>query len=164
MACNLETLSPIAVHGGKLPSPQLFNNIPILHWTRVEVVEAWSRAVEPYQVSVDTAETESAQRFAVGTGFMESQTAMLKCLYSYAFFFVSANNAYGNFYKELNRANNLPGLNLKHSRPPQKTPFVTKIANIRDISVAHIPSETFAELDTRYLGFLLFTAGLIWLR
>ena len=147
MASNLETLSPITVDGAKWPSPQLFNNIPILHRILTEVVEDWLRAVEPYQMNVDGADTESAKQFAAGSGFMELQPALLKCLFSYAFFFVSADNAYGNFYKELNHANNLSGLNLKHFKPPQKTPFVTKITNIRDISIAHIPSEKAEPID-----------------
>ncbi len=147
MASNLETLSPITVHSQTLPSPQLFHNIPMLHWMLGEVLEDWLRAVDPYQMSVDSAKTEPAKLFAVGTGFMELQPALLKCLFAYAFFFVSADNAYGNFYRDLNRANRLSGLNLQHPKPPKITPFVTKIATIRDISIAHIPSDKAAPID-----------------
>ena len=147
MASNLGTLSPITVHGQMFPSPQLLTNIPMLHWMLGDVLEDWLRAVEPYQTRVDEAQTEPEKLCAVGTGFMELQPALLKCLFSYAFFFVSADNAYHNFYKDLNRANHLSGLKLKHHKPPKMTPFLTKITTIRDISIAHIPSEKAEPID-----------------
>ncbi len=140
MASNLKTLSPVTVCGEKLPSPQLFQNIPMLHWILEEVLNDWLRAVEPYQINVDAASTESERLFAVASGFGELQPSFLKCLFSYAFFFVSTDNAYANFYRELNRANNLSGVRIQHRKRPKKSPFVSKIVNIRNISIAHIPS------------------------
>ncbi len=147
MASNLGTSSPITIDSKQVPSPQLFYNIPMLHWMLGDVLEDWLRTVEPYQASVDATETECTQRDVVGIAFKELRPTFLKCLFSYAFFFVSANNAYGNFYKELNSANHLSDLKLQHPKPPKMTPFVTKIANIRDISIAHIPSEKAAPID-----------------
>ena len=140
MASNLKTLSPITVGSKRLPTPQLFTNIPILHCILAEVVEDWLRAVEPYQMDVDAAGTESERLVAVSSGMGDLQPSLLKCLFSYAFFFVSAHHAYANFYRELNRANNLSGVHVHHSSPPKKSPFVSKIVNIRNISIAHIPS------------------------
>lgn len=140
MASNLNTLSPITVGGRRLPTPQLFTNIPILHCILAEVVDDWLRAVEPYQMDVDAAGTESERLFVVSSGMGELQPSFLKCLFSYAFFFVSADHAYANFYRELNRANNLSGVRIQHRSPPKKSPFVSKIVNIRNISIAHMPS------------------------
>ena len=85
----------------------------------MEVVEDWLRAVKPYQMNFDGAETESAKQITVGSAFMELQPAFLKCLFSYAFFFVSVDNAYSNFYSDLNCANNLSGLHL-NPNPPKR--------------------------------------------
>lgn len=148
MASELTGLSPVTVNGKVLPPPQLFQNIPILHWILQEVLEDWLRAVQPYQVWVDAVGGNSAKEWAVGSGFMELQPALLKSLFSYAFFFTAADNAYENFYRDLNQANRLSGLNLKHRKPPTKTSFVKKIIVIRDISIAHIPSSKANPIDT----------------
>ena len=148
MASELTNLSPVTVCGEALPPPQLFQNIPMLHWILQEVLEDWLRAVEPYQVQVDSVGDNLAKEWAVGSGFIELQPALLRSLFSYAFFFTAADNAYTNFYKDMNRANRLSGLNLKHRKPPTKTSFVKKIVVIRDIAIAHIPSDKASPLDT----------------
>ena len=139
MASGLENLSSLTVGNNMLTTPQLRSNIPMLHLILEEVVEDWLRAVEPYQKEVDDADGDSAMIFAVGSGFMELQPQLLKCLFSYAFFFVATDNAYAQLYAELNRANNDSGLNIKHGKPPKDTPFTKKIRLIRDISIAHFP-------------------------
>ncbi len=147
MASKLTNLSPVTICGEVLPPPQLIQNIPILHWILQEVLEDWLRAVKPYQAQVDSVGDNSVKEWAVGPGFMELQPALLKSLFSYAFFFAAADNAYANFYKDLNRANHLSGLNLKHRKPPTKNSFVKKIGMIRDIAIAHIPSDKANPLD-----------------
>ena len=113
----------------------------MLHLILEEVVEDWIRAVKPYQKRVDDTDSDSARIFAAGSGFMELRPQFLKCLFSYAFFFVSTDNAYGNLYEELNRANNDSCLNIKHDKPPRDTPFIEKIRLIRNISIAHFPAK-----------------------
>ena len=141
MTSGLTNLSPLTVSGEKLPTPQLFHNIPMLHRILEEVVEDWLRAVEPYQRQVDDADDESAMIWASASGFMELQPVLLKCLFSYAFFFVSADNAYGHLYEDLNQANRVSGLKVKHDKPPKDTSFIEKIRVIRDISIAHFPGK-----------------------
>ena len=149
MASELTNLSPMTVGGKVLPTPHLFENIPMLHLILEEVLKDWLRSVEPYQRRVDNADTNShmAMMSAVAPGFMELQPLLLKSLFSYAFFFVSADDAYAYFYRELNLANRLSGLNLKHGKPPKKSPFVRKIGIIRDIAIAHFPSTKAAPID-----------------
>ena len=151
---NLANLSPIKVCGESLPTPHVFDNIPMLHRIMEEVLEDWLRVVEPYQDQIDTSSDEGSKTFAVTSGLMELQPFMLKCLFSYAFFFVAADNAYAYFYRELNRANNLLGLRLKHGKPPKKSSLVTKINTIRDIAIAHFPSEK-AEPHRRFRCYVL---------
>ena len=141
MASGLTNLAPITVCGRDLPTPQLFYNIPMLHLILKEVVEDWLRAVEPYQRQVDDADDDSARIFAGSSGFMEIRPQFLKCLFSYVFLFVAADQAYAHFYRELNHANNVSGLRLPHDRPPKATPFIEKIYRIRDISIAHFPAK-----------------------
>lgn len=147
MTSNLGDLSPIEVRGERLPTPHIFNNIPMLHRILEEVLEDWLRAVEPYQKRIDISGDEGSKTFAVASGFMDLQPLLLKCLFSYTFFFVAADNAYAYFYRELNRANNLLGLKLKHGKPPKKSSFITKIGTIRDIAIAHFPSEKADPID-----------------
>ena len=141
MVSGLKGMSPIKVCGEDLPSPLLFANIPMLHCILEEVLEDWLRVVEPYQGRVARAVSESEMLNAFTTGFMALQTSFLKSLFSYAFLFVATDNAYEYFYKELNRANYLSGLKLKHCKRPKATSFIRKIRTIRNISVAHFPSK-----------------------
>ena len=113
----------------------------MLHWILEEVVSDWLRAVKPYQMQVDGADSESTKLYAELVGFRELQPSLLKCLFSYAFFFVVAENAYERLYDELNVTNNLAGLRLQHGRRAKKTSFTLKIRMIRNIAIAHFPSE-----------------------
>ena len=69
MASTLANLSPITVCGKVLPTPQLFQNIPMVHRMLEEVLEDWLRAVEPYQRQIDSAEGDSAKLSAVFVRF-----------------------------------------------------------------------------------------------
>ena len=147
MSSKLTELSPIFVDGKYLPQPQLLSYIPILHDILGDVLQDWLRAVEPYQSQIDNAVDDSARLYAVSSGFMELQRPFLKSLFSYAFFFVAIDQAYDHLYEELNDANFLSGLNLKHSKNPQKSSFVKKICTIRNSSIAHFPSEKPTVID-----------------
>jgi len=150
MTSGLTDLNSIAVGNGFLPTPQLLTNIPILHRILEEVFKDWLRAVEPYQRKVDEAEDDSATIISGVTGFAELQPLLLKCLFSYAFFFVAADNAYKHLYAELNQANKDLDLHLQHDKPPKDTPFLKKIRLIRNKAIAHFPgrpSEKWSSLD-----------------
>lgn len=151
MTSGLTDLEPITVGDGVLPRPLLRTNISMLHRILEEVFKDWLRAVEPYQRKVDEAENDSAMHFAAATGFIELQPLLLKCLFSYAFFFVAADNAYGHLYADLNRANKDLGLNVQHDKPPKDTPFIKKIRLIRNNAIAHFPgrpSEKWSSIDS----------------
>lgn len=164
VASGLQDLSSLTVGNNMLTTWQLRSNVPMLHLILEEVVEDWIRAVEPYQKKVDDADGDSAMIFAVGSGIMELRPKLLKCLFSYAFFFVATDNAYGQLYAELNRANNDLGLNIKHDKPPKDTPFIEKIRLIRDNSIAHFPgtpSNRVSRLDA-YAAMSWDPGGLSW--
>ena len=147
MASQLSKLSPIRISGEVLPPPQLFVNIPMLHRILEEVLNDWLRAVEPYQRQIDSAEGDAEKLPAALSGFVDLQPFLLKCLFSYAFFFVAADDAYAHFYAQLNLANRLSGHKVPHSKPPNKPPFINKISTIRDIAIAHFPSKKARALD-----------------
>ncbi len=147
MASKLTNLSPFSVGGNTLPPPPLFQNIPMLHRILDEVLEDWLRAVEPLQRQIDCAENDSARQYATLSAIEDLRPSLLKCLFSYAFFFVAVDNAYEHFYNKLNRANHLLGLDLKHSKQPKKSSFVRKIGTIRDIAIAHFPSDKAEPID-----------------
>ena len=119
MASELTNLSPITVCGTVLPPTQLFQNIPMLHRILNEVLEDWLRAVEPYQRQIDSADGDSAKLYAVSSGISDLQPSLLKCLFSYALFFLSADNACAYFYGQLNWANKLSGLRLNPNPPKE---------------------------------------------
>ncbi len=150
MASGLTDLKSIPVGDSVLPRPLLRTNISILHRILEEVLKDWLRAVEPYQRNVDEAEDDSAMILAGVTGFGELQPLFLKCLFSYAFFFVASDDAYKHLYAELNQANKDLGLNVQHDKPPKVTPFLKKIRLIRNNAIAHFPgrpSEKWSSLD-----------------
>jgi hypothetical protein len=149
MASNLKGQSPVTIATGDvtecLPAVQLFENIPTLHQVLQEVVNDWHRGVQPYNARIAAGE-ESAE-YVVGLALLELQPTLLKCLFSYAFFFVATERAYAGFYAGLNRANKLASLNVKHAKPLRRTPLVEKAQLIRDWSIAHFPSEKANRID-----------------
>ena len=148
MTSKLAGLSPLMVSGRTMPPPQLFQNIPTLHWILEQVVEDWLRTVEPYQAQIDKAEGSTNLSLTNSLlGFSELQAPFLKCLFSYAFFFVAADTAYKNLLRRLNRARDLSGVNLKYPDPPNQEPFVMKIRRIRNIAIAHISSGDTDNID-----------------
>ena len=149
MTSKLANLLPVIVSGRTMPPPQVLQNIPTLHWILEQVVEDWLRAVEPYQAQIDKMGSNPDMSFNHSLdGFSELQAPFLKCLFSYAFFFVAADTAYKNLLKSLNRARDLSGLDLKSPNPPCQKPFVKKIRTIRNIAIAHIPSGDTDSIDS----------------
>ena len=147
MTSGLNKLSPINVCGSVYPAPQLFHNIPMLHWILDEILNDWLRAVEPYQRQIDGAADNNARLYAELTGFDSLKPMLLKSLFSYALFFVAADNAYKGFYTKLNRAKKLSGIRLKHDKPPKKSPFIRKMITLRNIAIAHMSSEKAKPID-----------------
>lgn len=62
-------------------------------------------------------------------------------------FFVAADQAYNARYASLKRANRANNTRLLHGKPPATTPLVEKARLIRDVSIAHFPSEKAAHID-----------------
>ncbi len=147
MASGLTDLETITVDNKTFPTPLLRTNIVMLHRILEEVVEDWLRAVEPYQRQVDDADDDSAMMIAGATGFGELQPLLLKCLFSYAFFFVAADNAYRRLYEDLNQANRISGLHVRHDKKPKDTPFIEKIRWIRNNAIAHLPGRASKKLS-----------------
>ena len=132
-----------------MPPPQLLTNIPTLHWILEQVVEDWLRAVEPYQAQIErTVSNPNMLLTDTLVGFEELQAPFLKCLFSYAFFFVAADTAYTNLLRRLNRARALSGLDLEPPDPPQRESFVEKIRKIRNSAIAHISSGDTDSIDS----------------
>ena len=104
-------------------------------------------AIWQHQSQIDSAVDDAERLNAVMSGLAGLKRPFLKNLFSYAFFFVAADQAYKHLYEELNRANRLSGLKVKHAKPPKKSSFVIKICAIRDISIAHFPSEQAHPID-----------------
>jgi hypothetical protein len=148
MASNLKGQSPVTVATGgvtSLPAVQLFENIPTLHQVLQEIVNDWHRGVQPYNARI-AAGQESAE-YVIGLACLELQPTLLKCLFSYVFFFVAADHAYAGFYAGLNRANELASLHVKHAKPPHHTPLVEKARLIRNWSIAHFSSAKANRID-----------------
>ncbi len=141
MTSELNKLSPIRVSGEMIPPPPLFTNIPMLHWILAEVLEDWLRAIGPYQRLVDGANGQSEKVSATVSGFEDLQPVFLKCLFSYAFFFVSADQAYDYLFTDLDRANRILRNCIANRKRPRKTSWVKKIHWIRNNSIAHFPSK-----------------------
>ena len=147
MASELEALSPVTVCGKRMPAPQLFSNIPMLHRILEEIVKDWLRALGPYQKKVDEVDGEMEQALAAVRGREDLDPVFLKCLFSYVLLFAATDKAYEHFYAELNRANNVSGLRLRYGKPPPKSAFVEKIIRIRNTAIAHFPSDRADPID-----------------
>ncbi len=152
-ASELKELGPICRDNSRqnsherIPTPMLFSNIPML-WMFLEmVVQDWHRYVEPYQVAVDNADIFS-KSFHVASGFLELQPYYLKCLFSYVLFFVALDGAYQTFYDELATLAKKLGLNNSDFVKPQRSPYIQKVRNIRNLSIAHIGSKKAKPIDT----------------
>lgn len=129
-----------------IPNPMLFANITLL-WEILElVVKDWERAVIPIQGAIDNASSESEREFYFSQGFIALQPHYLKCLFSYAFFFVSLQHAYDRFHKELKDLSD-PLLRVNHIPKPKTTPYIQKVEMIRNISIAHIDSKRKKPID-----------------
>lgn len=149
MTSKLANLSPVIVSGRTMPPPQVLQNIPTLHWILEQVVEDWLRAVEPYQAQIDKMGSNPDMSLTnILDGLSELQAPFLKCLFSYAFFFVAADTAYTNLLRRLNRARDLSGLNPESPCPRSREPFVKMIRTIRNIAIAHISSGDTDSIDS----------------
>lgn len=148
MASNLGGQTLIALPMGTgtrtVPPSQLLENLPTLHRILEEVLRDWHRAVQPYEARL-AAKTEP-EDYVVGAAFLELQPALLKCLFSYVFFFVAADLGYRALYTSLNKANRT--FKITHGKPPKATPLVEKAHSIRNSSIAHFPSSEASHIDS----------------
>jgi hypothetical protein len=137
------------------PKPALYSNIPML-WDILKSIEIdWKREAEPFQVCIDKSTSKNEQLFSVGKAFIGLQPHYLKCLFSYVMFFVSLENTYDLFYRELNTLNRKPVFNVKHNnKKPKRNNYIKKVRLIRNISIAHIGSSKINRIDSK--------AGMTW--
>ncbi|HLZ30148.1 MAG TPA: hypothetical protein VKV73_22730 [Chloroflexota bacterium] len=146
MTSKLSGIGTVTITSGgstvTAPVPQLLSNLPLLHRILEDVILDWHRAVAPYEAKM----TESPHTDSVmAVAFLELQPALLKCLFSYVMFFVAADRAYNALYASLNQANKTA--RVRHGKPPIATPLVEKARLIRDVSIAHFPSEKASHID-----------------
>ncbi len=153
MTTSLNNLQPVLVSdsdGNKelLPLPELFSKFELLHYFLDEVLEDWKKASAPYQAKIDAVSGDSVFSLPAADAFLKLQPIFLKCLFSYAVFFFATDSAYNLFYSQLDRANKISGLKVKHKKPPRKSNTIRKLKNIRNLSIVHIgsPKET-SEID-----------------
>ena len=131
---------------GVAPNVILFNNITLM-WDFLELtVKDWQREASPYQEKINGAK-ETNRIVHVGRAFMELQSYALKCIFSYAMFFVSLDKAYDTLYEQINHLNSKPFLQVKHDGKPHKTDYIEKVKKVRDISISHIDSKKGSKLD-----------------
>jgi len=132
----------------------LFSNIPLL-WEILElVVHDWQREVTPLQDSIDGASDENERLAHTLRAFAALQPYYLKCLFSYALFFIALENAYDRFYEQLNALNCKPFLRVEHDKKPKPTAYIRKIRRIRNLSIAHMLSKKGSAIDS--------AAAMIW--
>lgn len=152
---KLDTVSAVCIENNKAkthwrtPSPFLVSNVIQLSRFFDLIVQDWNRAVKPFQDKVDECANENAELWAMAKSFADDGliSQYLKCLFSYAFFFVSLEKAYRVIYSQLNLLNKKSFLNAKHGKPPQVSPYIKKVKNIRNISIAHVGSKKGEEAD-----------------
>lgn len=127
-----------------MPDPQLFSNLPTLHDILEMVVNDWEEAVSRRESDLaDAGESE----YMFVRAFADLQPIFLKCLFSYVLFAVSADNAYGVLYKSLDRAADQLRLDVRRENPPQVTALMEKVRRIRNLSIAHFPSDRARPID-----------------
>lgn len=124
----------------RVPNPMLVANISRVWDILGMVVQDWERESAPFQEAINTATTDGARLFHIGEAHVQLETCFLKCIFSYALFFVSLKKAYDCISRELTM---LRGeLNLKVGlKRPEENPYIQKvIKRIRDLSIAHMGS------------------------
>lgn len=144
MESKLDTIGPVCCEKGqtkstsRLPNPMLFGNISMLGKFLQMIVQDWKRDATSFQTQIDASTNGGEAMFIMSKAFLELQPLCLKCLFSYAFFFTSLEDAYLRFYAELNYLNRQ--LRVKHDSPPARGSFIEKVRTVRNYSIAHIGS------------------------
>ncbi len=132
-----------------LPWPELIYNFELLHFFLAEVVRDWKRASTPYQSHIKPSESEGELSAVSACAFIELQPVFLKCVFSYAMFFVAADSAYETLYSQLNRANRISKAHVKHRKPPKESSIIERVRKVRNLSIVHLASAKARELDAR---------------
>ncbi len=151
MSSQLSACQRLLIGGSTAPevglSPHLLENIPVYHIILDEIVEDWRRAYAPRQDEIDTAASSGTDwTFYASKAFMELQPSFLKCLFSYAMFFVATERAYSALWAQLNRINR--EYRLSHPKQPQANALIKKVRTIRNLAVAHPCSNKVSAIDS----------------
>jgi hypothetical protein len=118
-------------------------------WEILElVVKDWQREATTFQEAITAAANENERLLFVTKAFYGLQPCYLKCLFSYAVFFIALVGAYDRFYEELNSINRKPFFQVRHDKKPKPTAYVNKVRKIRNISIVHIGSTKDTEINS----------------
>lgn len=142
---EIDTLSFVDKNGNQrnLPQVNLLTKFDLMHFFLEETYNEWDKEAQKYQEKI----YDNPKRSYLPLGFDELQPLFLKCLFSYAMFFVAIDSAYKNLYNQLNRANRLSGLKIKHEKPSRDTNTIKKLRKVRHWSIAHVPSDKAEPID-----------------
>jgi hypothetical protein len=121
-----------------IPKQLLQNNVSLLHNFLDLEIEDWNRVSSPVQKDIDETSEKGALIFTGIEAFIKLEPYFLKCLFSYAFFFVSLENCYKNLYNELIELGKNPKYRVEHSKRPRRSPDLENLFRVRNWSIAHI--------------------------
>ena len=124
-----------------IPDPLLLADISILSDMLKLIVQDWEREYAPFQESLNLTISHKAKLSLAIPWFLKIQPLYLKCLLSYALFFVSLQNAYEILYEELKHFNNTLKLGVNLAKQPTNNSFIKKIRRVRNLSIAHLRSD-----------------------
>jgi len=99
----------------------------------VAVVHDWHDAVAPYQAQLANERDPGA---AVANAIDQLKVPFLKCVLSYALFFIAADDGYQKVWTQLNQVNSV--FHLQHAKQPARRPHFRAIEAVRDLSITHM--------------------------
>jgi len=128
----------IPVEGIKIiPRHLIQNNISLLNQFLEIVLDDWKQVSFPVQREID----EIGEKGSMFTGieaFIKLEPHFLKCLFSYAFFFVSLEKCYKSIYSDLINICKNPKYRINHPKLPKRSSDLDKLNLVRNWSIAHI--------------------------
>lgn len=98
----------------RIPKPYLYTGIKRFSYFLDETVNDWHCKSKPYQ---DDIKSHPGNIYYSSLAFVELQDYLLKCIFSYSFFFQTLKKLYEQFYNDLLREINYPvNLNIKKKK------------------------------------------------
>lgn len=109
------------------------------------VRQDWEHASFDYQQRLD--ENPEAI-FPIAKAFRELPPVYLKCLFSFAFFAVSLEDAYEALRADINKLNEASCFRITPPSKPKKNPYLRKVRRIRNNVIAHINSTKLDDFES----------------